>query len=298
MGLTIDLYKKLPKESFELFIRNLSVREYLREIWRLYELNRTLDYLKEFDGIFEELFRFFFRPFELVIFNERVIRNIIPIQELFAGRDVVSAYTAFLESVISHMRVTFQLFTESMLLQKLPVEKFLEEWEEFSRKFETTGELLLQDYPFALPENAKNYLLDCFVHWKEFVESYEIYKKLIRDAYGRAVDRILNLANSTGFQSFDNFRDSFQECLAKEFDPLLKSEEYLETQGRLIKTLFDHIYCFRRFLELLIENNPASPFATLSQIDEAYKRILDLRRKVSELEKRIEKLEGERCSKK
>lgn len=47
----------------------------------------------------------------------------------------------------------------------------------------------------------------------------------------------------------------------------------------------------------MIENNPANPFATVSQIDEAYKRILDLRRKVSELERRIEKLEGEKCSK-
>jgi hypothetical protein len=65
-----------------------------------------------------------------------------------------------------------------------------------------------------------------------------------------------------------------------------------------MNTLFDHIYCLRRFLELFIENNPASPFATVSQIDEAYKRILDLKRKVSELENRIEKLEVEICSRK
>ncbi|MEM2727210.1 MAG: poly(R)-hydroxyalkanoic acid synthase subunit PhaE [Archaeoglobaceae archaeon] len=298
MGVTIDLYKKLPKESFELFIRNLSVRDYLEGIWRLYEINRKLDYLKEFDGIFEELFRFFFRPFELLMFNERMIRNIIPIQEIFAQRDVVSAYTDFLESVISHMKLTFQLFSEPVYPQKLPVEKFFEDWRNLLRKFETSGEILMHDYPFALPENAKNYLLDCFTHWKEFVECYEIYKKLIRDAYRRAVDRLLNMANSTGFQSFERFRDVFQDCLAKEFDILLKSEEYLEVQGRLMNTLFDHIYCLRRFLELMIENNPASPFATVSQIDEAYKRILDLKRKVLELEKRIEKLEGERCSKK
>ncbi|MEM0214395.1 MAG: poly(R)-hydroxyalkanoic acid synthase subunit PhaE [Archaeoglobaceae archaeon] len=298
MSITIDLYKKLPKESFELFIRNLSVRDYLEGIWRLYEINRTLDYLKEFDGIFEELFRFFFRPFELIIFNERVIRNIIPIQEIFKGRDVVSAYTEFLESAISHMKLTFQLFSEPILSQKLPVEKFFDEWREFLKKFESTGELLLQDYPFALPENAKNYLLDCFTHWKEFVESYEIYKSLIREAYRKGVDRFLNLANSNGFKSFENFRDAFQDCLAKEFDILLKSEQYLKIQGKLMNALFDHIYCLRRFLELLIENNPASPFATVSQIDEAYKRILDLKRKVLELEKRIEKLEGERCSKK
>ena len=53
----IDLYKKLPKESFELLIHNLSVREYLKDIWRYYELTGNLEYLKEFDGIFEELFK-------------------------------------------------------------------------------------------------------------------------------------------------------------------------------------------------------------------------------------------------
>ncbi|MCS7144260.1 MAG: hypothetical protein NZ879_04495 [Archaeoglobaceae archaeon] len=294
----IDLYKKLPKESFELFIRNLSVRDYLRDIWKQYEIRGSLGYLKEFDGIFEELFRFFFRPFEIVIFNEKVIRNIIPIQELFTGRDVVTAYTDFLESVISHMKLTFQLFSEPIVIQKLPVEKFLEDWRDFLRKFEAGGEVLMQDYPFALPENAKNYLLDCFTHWKDFAKDYEIYKKLIKNTYCRAVEKIIELANSNGIKNFDSFKDHFQENLAKEFDSLLRSEEYLEIQGRLMNTLFDHIYCLRRFLELMIENNPASPFATVSQIDEAYKRILDLKRKVSELEKRIERLEGDICSKK
>ncbi|MCX8000915.1 MAG: hypothetical protein N3A69_18575, partial [Leptospiraceae bacterium] len=169
------------------------------------------------------------------------------------------------------MKLTFQLFSEPIVIQKLPVEKFLEDWRDFLRKFEAGGEVLMQDYPFALPENAKNYLLDCFTHWKDFAKDYEIYKKLIKNTYCRAVEKIIELANSNGIKNFDSFKDHFQENLAKEFDSLLRSEEYLEIQGRLMNTLFDHIYCLRRFLELMIENNPASPFATVSQIDEAYK---------------------------
>jgi hypothetical protein len=294
----IDLYKKLPKESFELLIHNLSVREYLKDIWRYYELTGNLEYLKEFDGIFEELFRFFFRPFEIVMFNERVIRSIIPIQEILFGREIVDAYTNFLESLISHMRLTFQLFSEPISSPKLPVDKFLDDWRDLLKKFEIGGGILLRDYPFALPENAKSYLLDCFSYWKDFVESYESYKKLIRNTYNRAVEKLLELSRSPGFGSFEKFMESFQDALSGEFDSLLRSEEYLELQGKLMNTLFDHIYCLRRFLELLIENNPASPFATVSQIDEAYKRILDLKRKVSELENRIEKLEVEICSRK
>jgi len=297
MDLTMDLYKKLPKESFELLLRNLSVREYLKEIWRYYEITGNLQPLKDFDDIFEELFRFFFRPFELVLFNERIIRNIIPLQEIFAGKDLVSAYTKFLESVASHMKLTFQFFSEPIISKSYPVEKFLESWKEIWEKFKISGEGSLSDYPFALPENAKNYLLDCFSHWQDFAENYEAYRGLIKNAYRRAVLRLIELSNNPGFKSFENFRDNFQEALAKEFDSLLKSEEYLEIQGKLMNSLFDHIYCLRRFLELLIENNPASPFATVSQIDEAYKRIWDLRRKIAELERRIERLEGERCSK-
>ncbi|MCX8172646.1 MAG: hypothetical protein N3D09_03410 [Archaeoglobaceae archaeon] len=297
MSVIIDIYKKLPKESFELFIRNLSVRENLKEIWRKYELSGSLGYFKEFDNIFEELFRFFFRPFEIVIFNEKMIRNIVPIQEILTGKDLVSAYTDFLDSVISHMKLTFQLLSEPVISQKLPVEKFLDEWREFIRKFETSSGIFLHDYPFALPENAKNYLLDSFFYWKDFARDYESYKKLIKNTYQKAVEGLIATTNSSGFKNFEKFKDYFQDFLAKEFDLLLKSDEYLQIQGRLMNSLFDHIYHLRRFLELLIENNPASPFATVSQIDEAYKRILDLKRKVSELEKRIEKLEGNICSK-
>ncbi len=298
MDTIIELYKKLPKESFELLIHNLSVREYLKDIWKYYELTGNLEYLKEFDSIFEELFRFFFRPFEIVMFNERVIRNIIPVQEILAGREMVDAYTDLMESIISHMKLTFQIFSQPLASRKSPMEKFLEDWRDLLKKFEISGGILLQDYPFALPENAKNYLLDCFSYWNDFVESYDSYRKLIKNTYIRAVEGLLEMARSSGFKNFQNFIESFQGALAKEFDSLLRSEEYLELQGKLMNTLFDHIYCLRRFLELLIENNPASPFATVSQIDEAYKRILDLKRKVSELEKRLDKLEVEICSKK
>ncbi len=292
----LDLYRMLPKESFELLFRNLSVRDYLKEIWSRYEQFGAIkeDYFEE---IFNELFRFFLRPFELVLLNERAIRSMIPLNEMLEGRGVLNAYSELMNSLASHSLLTFKLLSDPFQ-QKTMLDDFIEEWRKIFRNFESKFEITLPDYPFLLPEGAKNYFLDCFLHWKGFVESYERYRRLLNETYLRAVKALIDFAERKGFKDFSEFRSFFQEVLSKEFDSLLKSEEYLELQGSLFSSLFDHIYCFRRFLELLMENNPASPFATVSQIDEAYKRILDLKRKVSELEKRIEMLEVELCSRK
>ncbi|MEM1579019.1 MAG: hypothetical protein QXN34_02455 [Archaeoglobaceae archaeon] len=290
----LELYQKLPKESFELILRNISVREYLRKIWDRYAT--TGQFLEEdFEKIFDELFRFFFRPFEALIFYEKIVGNIIPFQEiLMTGKDVFSAYTEFLESLASHTRLTFQLFSEPFIGQKMPLEKFLEEWNEFLRRSEIEAEIAIQDYPFALPENAKKFLFDCIYRWNDFLSDYKKYRDLLRAAYKRAVEKTIEFGNKNPFRSFGEFKNSLQDFLASEFNFTLKSPEYLEIQGKLFSALFDHLYCLRRFLELLIESNPASPFATVSQIDEAYKRIMELKRKITELERKIEKLGGEK----
>lgn len=289
----IEVYRRLPKESFELILRNIAVRDHLKQIWDNYMTYGRLE-AQSFDKMFEELFRFFFRSFELILFNERVVRSIVPLQDILTSRDLVSAYGEFMDSLLDHMKLTFQLFSEPLFGKTLP-EKFIEEWREYLRRFETIREIPY-DLPFALPENAKNYLIDCLLHWNGFLDYYAKYRELMRASFRRAVEGVCNLFKGSEPKTFEDFRNAVQNFLAKEFDSLLKSKEYLELQEKLFNELFDHIYCLRRFLELLIENNPASPFATVSQIDEAYKRILDLRRKISELEKRIESLEGEICS--
>lgn len=294
--MVIDLYRKLPKESFELLFRNLAVRDHLKEIWRVYEQFGSISE-EDFDKIFNEVFRFFLRPFEIVLLNEKAIRSMIPLDEMLSGKGVFNAYAEFMNSLFSHGFLTLKLLSEP-LQQKTVLDSFIEEWREFLRNFDSGFEINLSEYPFLLPGTAKNYFLDCLSHWSTFLENYEKYRGLLKEAYVSAVKTFIEVAEKNKFKDFDKFRLSFQEALAREFDCLIKSEEYLELQGILLSSLFDHIYCLRRFLEIIIENNPASPFATVSQIDEAYKRILDLKRKVSELEKRIEKLEGEICSKK
>uniref|UniRef100_A0A7J2TJM5 Poly(3-hydroxyalkanoate) polymerase subunit PhaE n=1 Tax=Archaeoglobus fulgidus TaxID=2234 RepID=A0A7J2TJM5_ARCFL len=284
----IEVYRKLPKESFELILRNIAVRDYMKRIWEQYNVLGKLEYVDHFDKMFEELFRFFIRPFEVIIFNERFIRSMFPMQDFLSARDLISAYADFVESLASHMKLTLQLLSQPII--KTPVDKFIEDWMDFARKFEVPARFP-QDLPFALPADAKNYLIDCMKHWGDFVSDYEKYREMLRNSFRRSIENFCNFLSKSNVNSFDEFKNSLQDYLAKEFDALLKSEDYLKLQQRLFDALFDHIYCLRRFLELLLENNPASPFATVSQLDEAYKRIMDLRRKILELEKRIEALE-------
>jgi hypothetical protein len=217
-----------------------------------------------------------------------VIRSIFPLQDLITTRDVVSAYTDFVESLTSHMRLTLQLLSQPV--PKTPFDRFIEDWLDFAKKFEFQT-AFPQDLPFALPADAKNYLIDCMKHWGDFVSDYEKYREMLRKAFRRSIENFCDFLSRSNVKSFDEFKNLLQDFLAKEFDVLLKSEEYLDLQQRLFDALFDHIYCLRRFFELMLENNPASPFATVSQLDEAYKRIMDLRRKIAELEKRLEALE-------
>lgn len=293
--MVLDLYRKLPKESFELLFRNITVRDYLREIWSSYEQFGSIRE-EYFDRIFNEIFRFFFRPFEIVLLNEKAIKSLIPLNEMLSGKEVFNVYTEFMNSLFSHGLLTFKLLSEP-LQEKNVLDSFIEEWRDFLKNFDSGFDINLPEYPFVLPEDAKNYFLDCLSHWNSFLGTYEKYRRLLKKAYTNAVNSLMQFAMENKFKDFDDLRLSFQQALAEEFDRLLKSEEYLELQGSLFSSLFDHIYCLRRFLELIIENNPACPFATVNQMDEAYKRILDLKRKVSELEKRIEKLEVEICSK-
>lgn len=58
----VELFNALPKESFELLLRNISVREQLEDLWKEYESGRKLGYGERFEALFEEVFRFFLDP--------------------------------------------------------------------------------------------------------------------------------------------------------------------------------------------------------------------------------------------
>ncbi|NOY11462.1 MAG: hypothetical protein GXO67_05145 [Archaeoglobi archaeon] len=297
----VEVFKKLPKESFELLLRNISIREHMERLWSKYSISGRIKKDEEFERVFDEIFRFFFRPLEMFLMGEQYLRYFLPGPETLklveSQREVYEAYEDFVLSLISHMKLTSELFagyTISETARSL-TESFVNRWWDLAKrryKLELDGYRVLNEYPFILSKETSNDLFEAAEHWETFRESFFAYRDLMRSAYDESVDEFIEYANSNRIESFDQFMNDFAEIVARKFDVLIKSEEYLKIQRRMLGSLMDYSYHMRRFFESILEQSPLNPFATVSEMDEAYKRIMDLKRKVRELERRIEELEG------
>jgi len=303
----LELFKALPKESFELLLRNISVRDRLEDLWKEHASGKKLGYGERFEALFEEVFRFFFRPLEITLRGFRQLRLLLPFPELLESLEsqweLIRAWRDFIDSLFSH----FSLITELSLGITTPpiikgmIDSFRESWRERLDRYYRHYYLLdveeirvYTDYPLILTKKTTQYLLNALDEWEQFSGYYMEFKDMIRDTYKTAIREFIEIANSRRFDSFQSFRDAFISLSNQKFDSLLRSKRYLEVQGNMVSHLMDYLYRTRRFFEEMFENNPINPFATVGHVDEAHKRIMELRRKIMELEKRISELESQK----
>ncbi len=295
-GVPLTLLDRVPRESLELFSRNVKIRERLEVLYEIHRSSMELRYNGEFDKIFDEIFRFFFRPIEIAVISARHLQFFLPTRDnaelLERFTETYQAYEDFLLSLKSHVDLTKRILNESSppALARIADEfgKFLGEQDEVLK---TDGLQFLSDYPFLLSNRALRHITRAFDCWEEFSKEYYIFKDMMKVTYITAVTEFTDIANTKLFESYSDFANSFYEIVAGHFDRMLKSGEYLEVQNKMSTNLMEHLYHLRRFFEEFYENNILNPFATLSQMDEAYRRITDLRRRIDELEKRIKNLE-------
>ncbi len=307
----IGLFKALPKESFELLLRNVTIRERLEDLWKEYASGKDLGYGERFEALFEEVFRFFFRPLEITLRGFRQLRFLLPFPELLESIerqwDLIRAWQDFADSLMSH----FSLITELSMgittppVMKSMIEGFREGWKERLERYYRHYYLLdveelrlYTDYPLILTKKTSQYLLSALDEWEEFSGYYMEFKDMVRDTYKTAIMEFIELANNRKLKNYVEFRDTFIDLSNRQFDSLLRSKRYLEVQGNMVTHLMNYLYKTRRFLEEMFENNPINPFATVGHVDEAHKRIMDLRRKLRGLERRIDTLEKEKEGKK
>ncbi len=302
----IELFKALPKESFELLLRNISVRERLEDLWKEHASGKRLGYGKRFESLFEEVFRFFFRPLEIALRGFRQLRLLLPLPELLESIekqwDLIRTWRDFVDSLFSHLGLVTELslgLTAPPMVRSM-IEGFRDGWRERLEKYYRHYYLLdveelhiYTDYPLILTKKTSQYILEALDEWEEFSEYYMEFKDMIRGTYKSAIKDFIDIANSQRFKNFKEFRDTFIGLSNNKFNSLLKSKRYLDVQGNMVTHLMNYLYRTRRFLEEMFENNPVNPFATVGHVDEAHKRIMDLRRKVDSLEKRIQFLERE-----
>lgn len=292
----IELFREAPKESFELLLRNLRIREYLQILHAKHLSGLKLSYDYNFDRIFEEFFRFFFRPLESAVHGSRQLRFLFFMFDLGlleSQNETFRAYADFLRSWFDHLRLT----SEMVLGRALPA-LGTEVFRDFIRTYREKVERARMDlpgyqleYPFLLPKSVLVNLERSVEHWEKFSEAFGEYRRVIKDTYVKAAERFIEEVNGKRFEEYGVFAATFSNFEAQAFDELLRSPEYLRIQRNMLENLMDYIYFHRRFLEEMLEFNPVNPFATVSMLDEAFRRILELKRRVSELEKRVAMLE-------
>lgn len=284
------IFGRVPKESFELLQRNLELRKRLEKVYRDYRNGFPMQ-IEDFNAIFNEIFRFFFRPLEITILLSKPLLLFLPTSRnlsLFeVSGETLQAYEEFLKSLKDHFELTAKLIENKF------TGEFLEEFRSYIRHFKPESDFsvldykIVADYPYILTNRALRHVSKSIEAWDGFSRDYAVFKELMLAAYRNAVEEFVEVAEKSKLKSYAEFSEKFYAICAKHFDALLSSEEYLRIRGRMNANLMDHIYHFRRFYEEILENSPISPFATISQIDEAYRRITDLKRRISELERRL-----------
>jgi len=276
------LYFKLPKESFELLLRNVVVREELFKAWKCY-LNADLEKVEEtVDKIFNEIFRVFFRQLEIFGIND-LEEN--PFDEF------LKSYIDFTTSILKIWGSFFEVEERNI------IEEFLNQWMELSEKFnEVLAFALKQEALKQLPFLSK----DAVVAVYKAIESYEKlkknwkeYRELLFNAWKESNTKFmyeLERIKTPEKMSFSDFVNIWTKNLSHVFDLVVKDERFVKVQSELLNALMDFLKYKRIFNEVLAAY-PSNPFALKSEIDEAYKRIHDLKREIRSLNERVEKLE-------
>ncbi|RLI81351.1 hypothetical protein DRP07_07530 [Archaeoglobales archaeon] len=293
----LEVFRRLPKESFELFLRNLNIRRYVENLWENYKRGR-LEYDENFDKIFREIFEIFFRPIELLISGYRFVFGFIRTPNVFeieGRRELMKAYNEFINSYFKHLELLFNSYLNLFLpeISRNAVDTFILSWQNtFQRYFDTFTEWnTLTESPFVIPKKGSEALLKCLEYFNKFKVEFSRFKQLVEESYMISALNFIEHANSNEIESFNEFITIFSKIVSEEFDEVLASEEYLKIQSGMLENMMMYVKYARKHLEIILESNPLNPLATQSELDEAYKRIHDLKRKVRELEKRIEELE-------
>lgn len=286
------LFGKIPKESFELLQRNIDLRQNLEKLYEEYKRGLSLR-ANDFDTIFNGIFRFFFRPLELSILASKPLMLLLPTAENLnlyeVTEETFKAYEDFLKSLKDHFDLTVKIFEQKF---SNPFIDEIAHHFDFKQSELKLGDLtFMADYPYILTNRAIEHITASIDSWRRFTEDYSIFKSMMVATFRRAVEEFLEGLEEKRAESYAEFAARFYDVCAKHFDSLLASENYISVQRSMNSNLMDHLYHFRRFYEELLENSPANPFATVGQVDEAYKRITDLKRRVAEIERRLKELE-------
>ncbi|MCX8204057.1 MAG: hypothetical protein N3H31_00065 [Candidatus Nezhaarchaeota archaeon] len=293
-----ELLKKVPKESFELLVRNLRIRDYLGSLYEKHSSGLAISYDKAFEELFGNFLSPLLRPLEAAIYGVRqlaiMLNSFLDPELVGAQSEIARAYVGLIKSWLEHLKITMNIFLGEVAPSPISgvVEGFLKSYrEKVSEYMLTATRYLVSGSFFLLPKEFFTNLEKAVKRWEEFLKAFENYRGLLRGAYVKAAEVFIEKANVSKFSNYQEFAEAFLNLEAQAFDEVLASPSYVEAQKLLVESLMDYVRCCRELFEEALTSNPASPFATISLLDEAFRRITDLKRRVREVERRLALLE-------
>lgn len=302
------LFKKVPKTSFELLLRNLKIRDSLKGLYEKHSSGLPLSYDEGFEGLFNDFLGMMFRPLGIMAYGVRLLSSLLShLLDYFfspfllfldrgaaeAREGVARECASFAKSWLEHLKTT----TDLLLGKAMPTvgstmeeflrtyEKEVEEYVKEAIRYTLSGPLL------PLPKAFFTNLEEAIRCWEGFAKAFEDYRRALKEAYVKAAEAFIEKANESRFNSYQEFIEAFLDLEAQAFDEVLTSPRFLEAQKLVVEGLMDYVRYCRALFEGVLTSNPANPFATVSLLDEAFRRITDLRRRIRKIEGRLASLE-------
>lgn len=301
----VKLFKSVPKASLELLLRNLKIRDSLKGLYEKHSSGLPLSYDEGFEGLFNDLLGMMLRPLGVVAYGVRPLSLLLShLLDYFfllfldrgaaeAREEVAREYAKFTKSWLEHLKITTDLLlgkampTVGSTVEELlrTYKKEVEEYVKEAVRYTLSGPLL--PLPKAFFANLEE-VIRC---WEGFAKAFEDYRRALKEAYVKAAEAFIEKANASRFNSYQEFIEAFLDLEAQAFDEVLTSPRFLEAQKLVVEGLMDYVRYCRALFEGVLTSNPANPFATVSLLDEAFRRITDLRGRVRKIEGRLASLE-------
>jgi hypothetical protein len=262
----IDAYFKLPQETYEFFVRSTDVCMKMYDTWNKtsnliskekVEQKQLADtWSKNLEAIYKDVFETLFRPMNLT-----------------ACRPFTEAFTIFPD--LFNITKINEMFTTSYPWLK-PYERLMA--------------CCQKDIPELFSKVVDSYN-NFFVSWREYNSTLQKAWSGASEKLSKAfIEKTKDTENETDKPAdFWEFYNLWLETYQKTYTDLLNSPDIVAIQSRLSSSVMDIIKNYRALQESIINNFPAFPLPTKSDMDEAYKRIHILKREVDELKKILKK---------
>lgn len=164
-------------------------------------------------------------------------------------------------------------------------------WDAYERTFGR----LLESPSLGHTRELTQDLLKGFDAWVESRRAILEYQTVLAEAWADAFEQFMRKLTSlteTGetIQSLVQLLNLWIDVVEGVFTTRFRSEEYLEKQSRLVNRVMAYRLTERDIVEAFLKT---SHLPARSELDEAYRRIYELRREVKELKKSLRDLKGE-----